>query len=129
MFSASVSSFHSLSFSDEVMSCAEFELEVDAVLKRFLTFKNWPLHDVDPLELARAGFAFIGEKDIVQCSYCEGRIGSWTRSDVPLRVHDRFYHYCPLVRALLEKNISEGAFLFDLQYGIDELDDASPSRA
>ncbi|KAF4795764.1 baculoviral IAP repeat containing 7 [Turdus rufiventris] len=62
---------------------------------RLSTFENWPQDStVEPEHLARAGFFYTGEGDLVKCFYCDGEMMNWTSGDDPWREHARWYPEC-----------------------------------
>uniref|UniRef100_T1JPI6 Uncharacterized protein n=1 Tax=Strigamia maritima TaxID=126957 RepID=T1JPI6_STRMM len=63
---------------------------------RLCTFQNWANPFVQPRALARAGFVFLDEKDIVECIFCHIRLDEWKMKDIPLFEHYRFSPFCPL---------------------------------
>lgn len=62
---------------------------------RLLTFQNWPRYaGVHPEDLARAGFFYTGQRDVVRCFYCNGGVRSWSFGDDPWWEHARWYPGC-----------------------------------
>uniref|UniRef100_A0A8C5Z9S3 RING-type E3 ubiquitin transferase n=1 Tax=Marmota marmota marmota TaxID=9994 RepID=A0A8C5Z9S3_MARMA len=58
---------------------------------RFLTYNMWPLTFLSPLELARAGFYYVGPGDRVACFACGGKLK-----------HRRHFPNCPFLENSLE---------------------------
>ncbi|NXF06033.1 BIR7B protein, partial [Smithornis capensis] len=59
---------------------------------RLSTFQNWPQNsDMHPEQLARAGFFYTGQGDVVRCFYCDGGVRSWSFGDDPWREHAKWY--------------------------------------
>ena len=54
---------------------------------RLKTFKTWNCSFVDKNLLARTGFFFTGEKDVVKCYFCLLKLGEWERDDDPILEH------------------------------------------
>ncbi|XP_026718098.1 baculoviral IAP repeat-containing protein 7 [Athene cunicularia] len=59
---------------------------------RLSTFQNWPQYtDMHPEQLARAGFFYTGQGDVVRCFYCDGGVRNWSFGDDPWREHAKWY--------------------------------------
>ncbi|KFM03912.1 Baculoviral IAP repeat-containing protein 7-B [Aptenodytes forsteri] len=62
---------------------------------RLSTFQNWPQYtDTHPEQLARAGFFYTGQDDVVRCFYCDGGVRNWSFGDDPWREHAKWYPGC-----------------------------------
>ncbi|NWX13950.1 BIR7B protein, partial [Aegotheles bennettii] len=62
---------------------------------RLSTFQNWPQYtDMHPEQLARAGFFYTGQGDVVRCFYCDGGVRNWSFGDDPWREHAKWYPGC-----------------------------------
>uniref|UniRef100_A0A8D0FVG1 RING-type E3 ubiquitin transferase n=1 Tax=Strix occidentalis caurina TaxID=311401 RepID=A0A8D0FVG1_STROC len=62
---------------------------------RLATFQNWPQYtDMHPEQLARAGFFYTGQGDVVRCFYCDGGVRNWSFGDDPWREHAKWYPGC-----------------------------------
>ncbi|NWU40574.1 BIR7B protein, partial [Hylia prasina] len=62
---------------------------------RLSTFENWPQSsNMHPEQLARAGFFYTGQGDVVRCFYCDGGVRSWSLGDDPWREHAKWYPEC-----------------------------------
>ncbi|XP_068006491.1 baculoviral IAP repeat-containing protein 7 [Melanerpes formicivorus] len=62
---------------------------------RLSTFQNWPQYtDMPPEQLARAGFYYTGQDDVVRCFHCDGGVRSWSFGDDPWREHAKWYPEC-----------------------------------
>ncbi|KAM9371920.1 baculoviral IAP repeat-containing protein 7 [Phaethornis superciliosus] len=62
---------------------------------RLSTFQNWPQStDMHPEQLARAGFFYTGQGDVVRCFYCDGGVRNWSFGDDPWREHAKWYPEC-----------------------------------
>ncbi|NWU47750.1 BIR7B protein, partial [Dromas ardeola] len=87
---------------------------------RLSTFRNWPRYtDMRPEQLARAGFFYTGQDDVVRCFYCDGGVRNWSLSDDPWREHAKWYPGCEfLLRSRGREFISIWAFF--LFFGKDE---------
>lgn len=63
------------------------------------TFRDWPpALKQQPLELADAGFYYIGLSDQVKCFYCDGGLRNWQPEDDPWVEHARWFSKCVFVR-------------------------------
>ncbi len=60
--------------------------------------KKWLKTDiVAPEVLANDGFVYLGEGDMVQCVFCEGKLRAWQPGCVPREDHERYFPCCPFV--------------------------------
>lgn len=71
---------------------------------RVNTFQNWS-SQVQPCELAKAGFFYFNQSDSVQCAFCLGVIENWEPDDQPLQEHILKFPRCPFVLGLPVGNI------------------------
>ncbi|XP_023565276.1 baculoviral IAP repeat-containing protein 2 isoform X3 [Octodon degus] len=69
---------------------------------RLLTYKMWPLTFLSPLDLARAGFYYIGPGDRVACFACCGKLSNWEPKDDAMSEHQRHFPNCPFLENSLE---------------------------
>ncbi|XP_005694651.2 PREDICTED: baculoviral IAP repeat-containing protein 1 [Capra hircus] len=68
---------------------------------RLQSFKSW--HPSSPLgaaALAKAGFFYTGESDIVQCFSCGGYLHEWEEGDDPLEEHAKFFPNCQFLQSV-----------------------------
>ncbi|ESO98975.1 hypothetical protein LOTGIDRAFT_213786 [Lottia gigantea] len=73
-------------------------MKYSTVEERLSTFVGWPhRHTPYPLDLARAGFYYIGPGDRVRCAYCNGDLNNWSATDNPLKEHIRLLPLCPFL--------------------------------
>ncbi|GLV43985.1 Death-associated inhibitor of apoptosis 1 [Carabus blaptoides fortunei] len=72
---------------------------------RLLTYINWPLHYMDPKDLAKAGFYSTHYEDAVRCAFCNVEICRWEEGDDPMADHQRWANNCPFVRGMNVGNI------------------------
>uniref|UniRef100_V5GHQ7 Apoptosis inhibitor IAP n=1 Tax=Anoplophora glabripennis TaxID=217634 RepID=V5GHQ7_ANOGL len=84
-----------------VTSDPEFE-------SRLRTFEEWPNPHVSKESLAKAGFVYTGEDDIVQCPVCKIEGHRWVSGDIPMEDHRVWSPNCPFVRRNIEHDHSEG---------------------
>ncbi|OXU22592.1 hypothetical protein TSAR_012529 [Trichomalopsis sarcophagae] len=62
---------------------------------RLNTFRNWPIPAiVSPERLARSGFYYLQQADMVECAYCQGVILKWEPGDDPDREHRIHFPNC-----------------------------------
>ena len=67
-------------------------------LNRLNSFSNWPNSTgVDPAELARAGFYYTGQGDLVKCFCCGIGVHSWCPLDDPEDEHHIHSANCPFL--------------------------------
>jgi len=69
--------------------------------ERLNSFKNvsWPNNiKAQPVNLAEAGFYYIGPKDRVKCAYCEGKLRKWLKDDIPFKEHEKHFPDCFFVK-------------------------------
>lgn len=66
--------------------------------RRLMTFSQWPgSSPVLALDLAEAGFYFVGPGDHVQCFCCGGILKDWKAGDRPMVEHLKFFPFCKFV--------------------------------
>lgn len=65
---------------------------------------NWS-YDVDPVEMAEAGFYYLMVQDRVQCVFCEIVLDNWHAEDDPLIEHARHNPRCNFISGYDVKNI------------------------
>uniref|UniRef100_V9KD44 RING-type E3 ubiquitin transferase n=1 Tax=Callorhinchus milii TaxID=7868 RepID=V9KD44_CALMI len=62
---------------------------------RLHTFLRWPVRNlIQPEQLARAGFYYVGQNDDVKCFYCDGGLRSWESGDDPWVEHAKWFPRC-----------------------------------
>ncbi|NWZ26538.1 BIR7B protein, partial [Asarcornis scutulata] len=62
---------------------------------RLSTFQNWPQSsEMHPEQLARAGYFYTGQGDVVRCYYCNGSVRNWAVGDDPWREHAKWNPRC-----------------------------------
>ncbi|NXD65098.1 BIR7B protein, partial [Eolophus roseicapillus] len=62
---------------------------------RLLTFQNSPRYaDVHAEALARAGFFYTGQDDVVRCFYCNGSMRNWSFRSDPWWEHAKWFPGC-----------------------------------
>lgn len=74
-------------------------VDLNDELNRLSTFSNdWPHAFINPKELAKTGFYYIGPHDQVKCYICQIQVSSWEMGDDEITEHIRWSPCCPLVR-------------------------------
>lgn len=67
-------------------------------IARLHTFLTWPQEvRIEPLELAEAGFYYLGKDDGVKCYRCEIALRNWEDEDKAWTEHTKWSPNCPLV--------------------------------
>lgn len=69
---------------------------------RLLTFQSWPLTFLSPMDLAKAGFYYVGPGDRVACFACGGKLSNWEPKDDAMSEHLRHFPNCPFVENQLQ---------------------------
>uniref|UniRef100_A0A8D2KSF8 NLR family apoptosis inhibitory protein n=1 Tax=Varanus komodoensis TaxID=61221 RepID=A0A8D2KSF8_VARKO len=70
---------------------------------RMESFETWPQEaHADPTTLAKFGFFYTGEKDIVQCFSCGGRLVNWEETDDPWTEHAKVFPQQPYIKHILK---------------------------
>lgn len=67
---------------------------------RLITYQlstRWPHKYIDTSELARAGFFFSLNADLVCCAFCRGVIDQWKVGDNPMYKHIKTFLFCPFM--------------------------------
>ncbi|KAJ8265283.1 hypothetical protein COCON_G00143820 [Conger conger] len=76
--------------------------------ERFRTFQDWPSDaPVTAVDLAKAGFYFLGTGDKVRCFCCGGILRYWVHGDSPLGEHKRHFPTCSFVLGRNVGNIQQ----------------------
>uniref|UniRef100_A0A5F8H3Q1 Baculoviral IAP repeat containing 2 n=1 Tax=Monodelphis domestica TaxID=13616 RepID=A0A5F8H3Q1_MONDO len=70
---------------------------------RILTYQAWPLTFLSPLDLARAGFYYIGPGDMVACFACGGKLSNWEPKDDAMSEHRRHFPHCPFLESQIQE--------------------------
>ncbi|MDP0562328.1 MAG: RING-HC finger protein [Candidatus Endonucleobacter sp. (ex Gigantidas childressi)] len=62
---------------------------------RITSYANWPLQSqTAPEDLARAGYFYTGDKDVVRCFCCDLGLSCWESHDLPWQQHARHSFDC-----------------------------------
>ncbi|XP_056417521.1 baculoviral IAP repeat-containing protein 2 [Hyla sarda] len=61
---------------------------------RLSTFTNWTVTFLNPSELAKAGFYYVGPGDKVACFACDGKLSNWEPKDNAMSEHRRHFPNC-----------------------------------
>lgn len=78
--------------------------------ERLKTFHSWPTECVKPDDLAKDGFIYSGNDDLVTCVYCDIELDSWDDGDSVSETHRNSSEFCPFVMAMDSCNENEGRF-------------------
>jgi len=79
--------------------------ELKSEVARLSTFTNWPLSFMNPPDLARAGFYYLGRGDSCRCAFCGSYVGDWVEGDEPMAEHRNLFPMCPFVRGIEVGNV------------------------
>ncbi|NWQ81498.1 BIR7B protein, partial [Columbina picui] len=80
---------------------------------RLSTFRNWPQYsDMHPEQLARAGFFYTGQGDVVRCFCCDGAVRNWSLRDDPWREHAKWYPQCEFLLQSRGREFVSSRFVF-----------------
>ncbi|KAJ8922020.1 hypothetical protein NQ315_008659 [Exocentrus adspersus] len=90
------------------VEAAEVEASDPTFRFRLKTFDNWPNPQISKTTLAKAGFVYTGQDDIVQCPLCKIEGYRWVSGDNPMEDHREWSPSCPFVRRV-EHDHSEGS--------------------
>ncbi|CAH1181770.1 unnamed protein product [Phyllotreta striolata] len=96
---------------------------------RLKTFINWPNQEVSKIDLAKAGFVYTGEDDIVICPLCKIEGYRWVSGDDPMADHRVWNPDCAFFRGNIEHDHSEGTSRSADTcgiFGVDELPNSTP---
>lgn len=61
---------------------------------RLDTFKDWPNKNINPVDLANAGFYYLGKKDKCRCHDCGLGMHQWENLDNPWVEHAKYSDKC-----------------------------------
>lgn len=76
---------------------------------RLASFEGWPLPYLSPIELAKAGFYYTKNADIVRCPFCSVELSKWEPGDDVVSDHERWAPQCVFVRCVLKNDTNAGA--------------------
>ena len=66
---------------------------------RTFTEGRWPVSaQQSPIDLAEAGFFYLGELDRVQCAFCKITLKNWVRGEVPILEHYKHNRHCDFIQ-------------------------------
>ncbi|CAK8689295.1 unnamed protein product [Clavelina lepadiformis] len=82
-------------------------LDLTMESERLKSFQNWPIETnlIQPEDLARSGFFFLGQLDRVQCFSCDLVMGTWQYGAVVDNAHRHNSPMCKMVRGIEAKNL------------------------
>ena len=72
---------------------------------RLATFEAWIYPYPDPKDFAECGLVSLGQRDAVQCAFCQKILFEWRPGDLPNKVHADQSPDCPFVQGLEVGNI------------------------
>ena len=79
--------------------------QISSEAYRLKTFRTWPVWSpMDPKELAKAGFYYIGVGDKTRCFSCHGDLEDWKDGDIAMGEHKKFYPGCPFLNGIGKRN-------------------------
>uniref|UniRef100_H2ZM65 Uncharacterized protein n=1 Tax=Ciona savignyi TaxID=51511 RepID=H2ZM65_CIOSA len=66
---------------------------------RVRTFIKWPktITKATAVQIAKAGFFFLGDRDRTKCFYCNGGLQNWEYNDEPWSEHAKWFPNCEFV--------------------------------
>ncbi|XP_015599777.1 baculoviral IAP repeat-containing protein 7-A [Cephus cinctus] len=71
------------------------QVEYRTEAQRLQSFTNWPIPSIiSPERLAKSGFYYLQQADVVECAFCRGVIRKWEAGDDPDRVHRISFPTC-----------------------------------
>lgn len=73
---------------------------------RLETFKRWSSKAINPTDLVKDYFYYIGIDDKCQCTQCGGILGGWTVGDVVHMEHHKHFPDCPFIQECMQKHKS-----------------------
>lgn len=66
---------------------------------------EWPHCFISPKILAKTGFFYMNQYDLVKCQFCRVSISNWERGDNEVSEHLRWSPFCPLLRQKSTSNV------------------------
>ncbi|XP_065350861.1 death-associated inhibitor of apoptosis 2-like [Cloeon dipterum] len=85
--------------------CENFKFESHR-LYSLLKYRDWS--HVEPLDLARSGFYYIGKDDKVRCAFCNLEVNGWEEGDTADGEHKRWNPNCPFLKGASLLNVKIG---------------------
>ena len=83
------------------MCLDSYENNYSTFKERLKSFKSWKNDNVSPEDLAKNGFYFYRDLDLVKCNFCHIIIGNWQPGD---KVSSEHYKYNPNCKIFTEKS-------------------------
>ncbi|XP_057672920.1 death-associated inhibitor of apoptosis 1-like [Diorhabda carinulata] len=93
--------------SDTLLQTSAPRTEYLSLESRLETFTNWPNVEVSKELLAKAGFIYTGQDDIVICPLCKIEGYRWVSGDDPMADHRHWNPQCPFMRGNIEHDHAE----------------------
>ena len=72
---------------------------------RLASFRNWPLPFINVRVMAKNGFYYLGDGDVVKCNFCQIRLYRWDPNHIIEEEHLKKSPGCPLLRGHASGNI------------------------
>ena len=73
---------------------------------RTFTEGRWPVSaQQSPIDLAEAGFFYLGQLDRVQCAFCKTTLKNWVRGEVPILEHYKRNQHCDFIKGYEVGNV------------------------
>lgn len=86
--------------------------------ERLKTFEIlWPHSTPTALEMAKAGFYYLGISDKVRCAFCSVQIDHWDLRDTPMREHVKQFSNCLFIPRQKSKKLANLLACFRCQEG------------
>lgn len=65
-------------------------------LNRLKSFRYWPCSFIHPIQLAKQGFFYFNQNDLVQCVFCKVILGQWLSTDTVEGEHKKYSPNCEI---------------------------------
>ena len=76
------------------------EPNYDSYNTRLSSFSKWSEEKTgqNPVELAKAGFVYVGTGDYTRCFYCSVKLKNWESDNEPWKEHEKWSPDCPFLK-------------------------------
>lgn len=64
---------------------------------RLSTYGGWPIDQVNPGDMAAAGFYYTKYEDVVTCPFCKLSMNRWSAEDDPAADHRKYSPDCRMI--------------------------------
>ena len=86
---------------DYTNPCHPTYSDITRRLQSFTTCSSQSISSLPPIDdLARAGFFYVGIRNVVTCFYCNGSLDNWGVNDQPMIEHARWFEHCIYAKQL-----------------------------